>query len=296
MSALPTACVIGAGSSGIAAVKALAHARLRRHRYEKCDRVGGNWVFGNTNGMSSAYRSLHINTSRERMEYSDFPMPKSYPDFPHHTHIAKYFDDYVDHFGVRDRIRFETGVEHAARRPDGVWEVALENGETHRYDALLVANGHHWDPRWPEPAFPGAEAFEGVQMHSHDYKGDDPDFFRDKTRRRARDGQLGDGHRGRGELRRGAHLPRRPPRRARPPQVHVRPADRPDRAARRRSRSRSGARCVAGDAQGLPWATWSATGCRSPTTASATRTRPSPTTSSRGWRTARSRRSRTSRR
>ncbi|HEX4690748.1 MAG TPA: hypothetical protein VH276_08640, partial [Solirubrobacteraceae bacterium] len=62
---------------------------------EKSDQVGGNWVFGNRNGMSSAYRSLHINTSRERMEYSDFPMPKSYPDFPHHTHIARYFDDYV---------------------------------------------------------------------------------------------------------------------------------------------------------------------------------------------------------
>ena len=28
---------------------------------------------------------------------------------------------------------------------------------------------------------PGSETFEGVQIHSHDYKGDDPDFFRDKT-------------------------------------------------------------------------------------------------------------------
>ena len=129
-------------------------------------------MFGNRNGMSSAYRSLHINTSRERMEYSDFPMPKSYPDFPHHTHIARYFDDYVDHFGLRDHIRFETGVEHAARRPDGVWEVAPEDGETRRYDALLVANGHHWDPRWPEPPFPGPN-FDGVQLHSHDYS-DDP--------------------------------------------------------------------------------------------------------------------------
>ena len=55
--------------------------------------------------MSAAYRSLHINTSRERMEYSDYPMPKSYPDFPHHTQIAAYFDAYVDHFGFRDRIR-----------------------------------------------------------------------------------------------------------------------------------------------------------------------------------------------
>ena len=55
--------------------------------------MGGNWVFGNKNGMSAAYRDLFINTSRPRMEYSDYPMPESYPDFPHHTQIAAYFDD-----------------------------------------------------------------------------------------------------------------------------------------------------------------------------------------------------------
>jgi cation diffusion facilitator CzcD-associated flavoprotein CzcO len=33
---------------------------------------------------------------------------------------------------------------------------------------VLVCNGHHWDPRWPEPAFPGS--FDGVEMHSHDYR------------------------------------------------------------------------------------------------------------------------------
>ena len=96
--------------------------------FEKSDRVGGNWVFGNKNGMSSAYRSLHINTSRERMEFTDFPMPTSYPDFPHHSQIAAYFDAYVDHFGFRDRIRFETGVEHAEREADGSWTVALDDG------------------------------------------------------------------------------------------------------------------------------------------------------------------------
>ena len=41
---------------------------------------------------------------------------------------------------------------------------------THHYDAVLVANGHHWDARLPEPAFPGADTFTGVQVHSHDYK------------------------------------------------------------------------------------------------------------------------------
>ncbi len=40
---------------------------------------------------------------------------------------------------------------------------------------MLVANGHHWDPRWPEPPFPGSEEFEGEQMHVHHYR--EPDVL-----------------------------------------------------------------------------------------------------------------------
>jgi dimethylaniline monooxygenase (N-oxide forming) len=167
---LPRACVIGAGSSGIAAAKALHERGIPFDCFEKSDRVGGNWVFENKNGMSSAYRDLFINTSRPRMEYSDFPMPESFPDYPHNTHIAAYFNSYVDHFGFREQIVFETGVQRASRREDGVWEIELDTGETRLYDALLVANGHHWDPRWPEPAFPGADTFAGEQLHSHSYR------------------------------------------------------------------------------------------------------------------------------
>jgi dimethylaniline monooxygenase (N-oxide forming) len=166
---LPRACIIGAGSSGIAAAKALHERSIPFDCLEKSDRVGGNWVFENKNGMSAAYRDLFINTSRPRMEYSDFPMPESYPDFPHHSQIAAYFDDYVDHFGFREKIAFQTGVQHASRGKDGVWEIELDSGETRLYDALLVANGHHWNPRWPEPPFPGAEEFAGEQLHAHSY-------------------------------------------------------------------------------------------------------------------------------
>ncbi len=169
MTAPERVCVIGAGSSGIAAAKALLERGIPFDCFEKSDRVGGNWVFENRNGMSAAYRDLFINTSRLRMQYSDFPMPESYPDFPHHTHIAAYFDDYVDHFGLREMITFETGVRHAARAEDGTWKVELDGGEQRTYAALLVANGHHWDARWPEPPFPGADGFEGRQMHAHSY-------------------------------------------------------------------------------------------------------------------------------
>ncbi|HEU0249489.1 MAG TPA: NAD(P)-binding domain-containing protein [Solirubrobacteraceae bacterium] len=171
---LPRACIIGAGSSGIAAAKALLDRGVPFDCFEKSDQVGGNWVFGNRNGMSAAYRDLFINVSRERMAYADYPMPSSYPDFPHHTHIKEYFDNYVDHFGLREHIAFETSVEHVERRDDGVWEVTIEAAagggrETREYDALIVANGHHWDARWPEPAFPGADTFAGTQLHAHSY-------------------------------------------------------------------------------------------------------------------------------
>ncbi|MGV9664848.1 flavin-containing monooxygenase [Nocardia niigatensis] len=165
----PRVCVIGAGSAGITAVKVLAERGIDVDCYELSDRVGGNWVWGNSNGVSAAYRSLHINTSRQRMEFSDFPMPAHLPDFARHDQIADYFDSYVRHFGFGDRIRFRTGVDHVRPRPDGTFEVTLSTGETVDYDAVLVANGHHWDPRLPEPMFPGASEFRGEIMHSHAY-------------------------------------------------------------------------------------------------------------------------------
>ncbi len=171
---IPRACVIGAGSSGITAVKALADRGIPFDCFECSDKVGGNWVFGNRNGMSSSYSTLHINTSRERMEYADYPMPTSYPDFPRHDQIARYFDDYVEHFGLRERITFNTGVEHARPLEGGGWEVTISGAaaaggeEVRRYDVLLVANGHHWNPRLPEPPIPGS--FDGEQIHAHDYK------------------------------------------------------------------------------------------------------------------------------
>lgn len=49
---LPRACVIGAGSSGIAAAKALYLTRVPFDCFEAGTVVGGNWVFDNPNGTS----------------------------------------------------------------------------------------------------------------------------------------------------------------------------------------------------------------------------------------------------
>jgi dimethylaniline monooxygenase (N-oxide forming) len=167
MKRLPLVCVIGAGSSGIAMVKALHDRGIPFDCFEKSDRVGGNWVFKNRNGMSSAYRSLHVISSRRRMQYADFPMPEHYPEFPHHSLVAAYLDAYVDHFDLRRTITFETTVERADRLPDHTWRIRLSTGEERCYDALAVANGHHWNPMWPDPPYPGP--FDGHVMHSHEY-------------------------------------------------------------------------------------------------------------------------------
>jgi hypothetical protein len=167
-------CIVGAGSSGIAACQVLQARVIDFDCYEVGSQIGGNWRFMNDNGMSSAYRSLHINTSRQIMEYASFPMTEEYPTYPNHVQIARYFDSFVDHFGFRDRIRFRTTVTSVVPADDG-WEVTVQprdssSTETHHYDAVLVASGHHWDARLPEPGFPGADTFTGLQLHSHDYK------------------------------------------------------------------------------------------------------------------------------
>jgi len=168
----PRTAVIGAGISGLTAGKMLADYGVPYTCFEASDRVGGNWAFGNPNGHSSAYRSLHIDTSRQRLSFKDFPMPGHYPDFPHHSQIKAYLDDYADAFGLRARICFECPVLRAEHQPDGGWRIKTGTGEEHEADLLVVANGHHWDPR--TATFPGE--FTGRTLHSHDYIDPDTPF------------------------------------------------------------------------------------------------------------------------
>ncbi|WP_354701784.1 NAD(P)-binding domain-containing protein [Paraconexibacter sp. AEG42_29] len=164
MATTPTVAIIGAGISGLTSGKMLTDYGIDYTCFESGDRIGGNWAFANPNGHSSAYRSLHIDTSKDLLSFEDFPMPDDYPDFPHHSEIKRYLDSYADTFGLHERIRFETPVQRAERLDGGGWRLRTAEGE-HHADVLVVANGHHWDPRSPE--FLGT--FGGDVIHSHHY-------------------------------------------------------------------------------------------------------------------------------
>lgn len=161
----PRTAIIGAGISGLTAGKMLKDYGVPYTTFETSDRIGGNWAFGNPNGHSSAYRSLHIDTSRDTLSFKDFPMPAHYPEFPHHADVKAYLDDYAATFGLLDDIEFRNGVVSARRSDAGGWTIVDQAGDTRSFDLLVVANGHHWDPRLPE--FPGE--FSGTTIHSHHY-------------------------------------------------------------------------------------------------------------------------------
>lgn len=174
-------CVIGAGPSGIATIKRLKQHGIAYDCFEASDNIGGNWYYQNPNGMSACYQSLHIDTSKTRFSFEDFPVPEDWPDYPHHSEIFQYLNDYVDHFQLRETITFNSRVTRAHRERDGRWTVETSDGQVRNYSILIVANGHHWQPRWPEPAYPGQSEFKGEQIHAHSYNTPfDPIDMRDK--------------------------------------------------------------------------------------------------------------------
>jgi cation diffusion facilitator CzcD-associated flavoprotein CzcO len=164
-------CIIGAGSSGLAALRALHERGVPVVGFERGSDVGGNWRYENDNGVSAAYASLRCNVSRRRMQYRALPMPASYGDYPDHRAMAAYFSAYADAFRLRPLIRFSTTVERVTPAPDGTFDVLLHDGARERFGAVVVANGHHWAPVRPD--LPGTTT--AAVMHAHDYR--TPDAF-----------------------------------------------------------------------------------------------------------------------
>ncbi len=150
--------LIGAGFAGLGMARALKKRGIEFDHFEKENAVGGNWRHG-------VYDTAHIISSRKTTEYGDFPMPEHYPDFPSAKQMADYLDSYADHFRLRETILFNTEVADAAPEGDA-WRVTLASGREFMYDGVIVANGHHWDCRFPE--YPGD--FTGKWMHSKQYK------------------------------------------------------------------------------------------------------------------------------
>ena len=157
--------VIGAGAGGLSAARHLLESGHDVTVFEKGSFVGGLWVYGNDNGLSVAYESLHINSEPRVTAFREYPFPPGTPVFPSHRHVASYLDAFADDFGIRPRIRFNSPVTRVAP-VDAGWSVQAGGGDAEIFDAVVVASGHQGVPAHPE----WTARFEGEYRHSHSYR------------------------------------------------------------------------------------------------------------------------------
>lgn len=170
-------CVIGAGPSGITALKNIQDKGIKVIAYDYNHDVGGNWIYSEKESHSSVFKTTHIISSKTLSQYEDFPFPQEVADYPSHEELRNYFQAYAKAFSLYPLIRFNTLVQSCVLNPENIWEVTTvcEGIEkTEKFTDLVVCNGHHWQPKYPN--YPGK--FSGEFLHSHQFKKAAP--FRDK--------------------------------------------------------------------------------------------------------------------
>lgn len=172
-------CVIGAGASGLLATKNLREQGFGVDCYDRETGVGGAWNW--RHDRSPVYSGTHLISSRQGTQIPDFPMPDSWPDYPHHRQVRSYLERYADHFGLREHVWFGTEVVRIAPDGQGHWEVTTRSSggvteRTHRYAAVVAANGHHWAPNLP--SYEGMDSYGGEVVHAREVK--DASSLRDR--------------------------------------------------------------------------------------------------------------------
>lgn len=155
--------IIGAGASGIGIAKALRREGLEFDLLESTGRVGGNWQPDGP--ASKMYRSAHLISSKRNTQFSDLPMPESYPHYPHHSLMHGYLESVVDFADVRRNIRFDTTVA-SARHEGGGWRLRFREGGDAFYGTLIVCSGLLRRPIFP--SYPGY--YDGQSIHAVEYR------------------------------------------------------------------------------------------------------------------------------
>lgn len=151
--------IIGAGFIGLGMAEALKAVGMAYDQVDASDDIGGNWHHG-------VYETAHIISSKKITQFTHYPMPENYPDFPSAQNMQEYLQSFADHFDLRQHIQLNCTVHYVRPVENDLWEVTLNDNETRLYKGVLLCNGHHWSKRFP----PFAGQFDGDIIHSKDYK------------------------------------------------------------------------------------------------------------------------------
>lgn len=178
-----TVAIIGAGASGLAAIKSCLEVGLEPTAFESDPWLGGAWRYTDLDEekdrRSCVSYSTVTNTSKHVSCYSDFPMPKEWPNYLRQQQYLVYFQMYAKEFALEERIRFETTVfdvkpvtDLSQRAETDRWQVHYRDHkgseQVEEFDFVMVCTGVNWDPR--DINIPGLNGFPGDVIHSKDYR------------------------------------------------------------------------------------------------------------------------------
>src|SRR3954447_13112485 len=165
-------CVVGAGVSGLTALKEVLEEGHSAVCFERENVPGG--VF--TTGV--AYSPMQLTVSQYFMAYSAFPPPLE-EERRHwrRQEYAGYLGRFRQRFGLDPHIRLNCAVETVSREADGSFAVEPTQAGKRvrdRFGAVAICRGafRAEAPRMPD--LPGAETFKGEITHTAKYKGAEP--------------------------------------------------------------------------------------------------------------------------
>ncbi|WP_329000085.1 NAD(P)/FAD-dependent oxidoreductase [Kribbella sp. NBC_00709] len=157
----PSIAIIGAGFSGIGmAVKLRKEGITSFTIYERLPDAGGCW-------RSNAFPGAEVDTESDVYRYSFKPYPWS-RSHARREELLTYFDEVIDEYGLRERIRFGVSIESIEwTRADG-YQLTTGSGSTIRADVVISAVGLFSEPQIP--AWPGLDRFTGDVVHTAEWR------------------------------------------------------------------------------------------------------------------------------
>ncbi len=193
-------CIIGAGPSGLAQLRAFESAERNGEKipeivcYEKQEDWGGLWNYTWRTGTDeygepvhcSMYRYLWSNGPKECLEFADYTFEEHFgkpiASYPPRAVMLDYIQGRLKKSNFRDKIKFRTPVRSVVYNKDkDNFTVTAHNlvddvKTTEEFDYVVCASGHFSTPN--VPSFKGLDKFGGRVMHAHDFR--DALEFKDK--------------------------------------------------------------------------------------------------------------------
>ena len=128
--AVKDVAIIGCGVSGLSSIKCCLETGLKPTCFEQQSNFGGVWNYTDDPrpNLASAHKSTITNTSKLLTGFSDFPLPKEFPNYVPQSLMQEYLKMYAQKFDLLKHVQFNTEVVKLERSADhgatGKWVVS----------------------------------------------------------------------------------------------------------------------------------------------------------------------------